>query len=439
MKRALALLALVGCGDDVQVFAEPRTIELSFPSAPNHKLDLLFMIDDSPGGPEIQAPLALSMTAVFDQLRAGGTLPDLHIGVLTSDLGTMGSLDPSQPGPPIGQVGNGGCVAAGDDARLQTFGTTVVDAFVIDEDDGAGGRRRNYQGELSDVVGMIFRGAGGGGCGFEQPLHAIRRALTQASNQGFLRPDAHLGIVILTDEDDCSFRDPALLRAETPDLGPLQSFRCSLEGLVCDEPMDQVGEKNACRAREDSRYVEGIAQTRDALIATKARPSDLSVISIVGLPSVAVELRNPPGGGVGQLALAHSCGTTGPQGLQVADPGVRIAELTKTFEGRGDVLSVCDAETPERFAGLARILKHPVGVICLDSTQLTDSNTERGIQPACELTEIDGTTETRILDFEIVPDAAACPETSDHLRLFVNRTSPASPTAYVRARCETPF
>jgi len=64
MRLVAALLALAGCGDNLPVFAEPRTIELTFPSAPNRKLDLLFMRDDSPGGPEIQIPLAQSRQEV---------------------------------------------------------------------------------------------------------------------------------------------------------------------------------------------------------------------------------------------------------------------------------------------------------------------------------------------------------------------------------------
>ncbi len=77
-------------------------------------------------------------------------------------------------------------------------------------------------------------------------------------------------------------------------------------------------------------------------------------------------------------------------------------------------------------------------MVCVDSTKLTDSSTERGIQPACEVVEIVGEVETRLTDFDITPDLAACPETADHLRLIVRGASTA-PGAYIRARCETPF
>ena len=59
MSRVAALLALAACGDDPRVFAEPNTIDLSFPSTPNRKVDLLLQIDDSNGAPDKQAHFAV--------------------------------------------------------------------------------------------------------------------------------------------------------------------------------------------------------------------------------------------------------------------------------------------------------------------------------------------------------------------------------------------
>ena len=45
--------------------------------------------------------------------------------------------------------------------------------------------------------------------GFEQPLEAMYRALLDPEklNQGFLREDAFLAVIIISDEDDCSTED----------------------------------------------------------------------------------------------------------------------------------------------------------------------------------------------------------------------------------------
>lgn len=439
MTRVAALLVLVGCGDNLPEYAEPKTIDLTFPSVPNRKLDLLFQLDDTGGAPDKLANLARALPDFLAQLRAPtGELPDLRIGIVTSDLGTLGSDVPS-PGPAIGQIGNGGCTGAGREGRLQTFGAAVADVFLVDEQDTAGGRRRNYQGELGDVLGMMIRGAGGGGCGFEQPLHAIRRSLAHPSNAGFLRPEAHLGVIIFADEDDCSFRDPQLMSTDESALGPLQSFRCTRFGVQCDQPMEEVGPKTGCGPREDSPLMEGIEVTRALLKTTKRDPSMLSVAAIIGVPTpVAVELRAPPGGGTPMTALAHSCRFDTGFGEESSDPGVRIAALVREFGGRGVITSICKLDLAPAMLDIGRVLKHPLGVVCLDSTQLTDSSTERGIQPSCELTEIIGDVENRLTDFQITADATACPETADHLRIVVRGTS-TTPGAYVRARCETPY
>jgi hypothetical protein len=446
MLRVAALLALAACGDDVEVFGEPASIEISFPSVANRKLDLLLQIDDSAaGGAEVQLALSQSLPALLDALSSvTGSLPDLHVGLITSDLGTLGSAS-DVPGEAIGQLGSGGCAGSGKNGQLHTYGAGVTDSFLIDEDDGANGRRTNYQGTLLTTLASMIRGAGGGGCGFEQPLHATRRALGHPANQGFVRADAHLAIVLLSDEDDCSFTDPGLVSADTSVLGPLQSFRCTSEGVTCDQPIDEVGVKTGCRPREDSAYLESTETTRTFLTDLRPDPSSLTVAAIVGdLTPFEVQPRSPPGGGTPVLGLANVCSGVAPMALTAMNPGVRTAALARSFGGRGVVTSSCSPDLGPQLREIGRLLKHPLGVVCLDSSHLADSSTEPGIQPACKLTEIADGIETPIracpLDgdcFEIVADAAACAETSNHLRLVVRRSTTPASGAYVRARCAT--
>ena len=57
-------------------------------------------------------------------------------------------------------------------------------------------------------------------------------------NEGFLRPDALLAVVVVTDEDDCSapsdteLFDPSQHMLESP-LGPITSYRCFEFGVLC--------------------------------------------------------------------------------------------------------------------------------------------------------------------------------------------------------------
>ena len=70
------------------------------------------------------------------------------------------------------------------------------------------------------------------GCGFEQQLEAAYTALTTQSgpgmpNEGFLREDSLLAIILVTDEDDCSTNDVEMFNPSRDDLGPL-NVRCAL-------------------------------------------------------------------------------------------------------------------------------------------------------------------------------------------------------------------
>ena len=235
MRAPILLLALTACGDDLPAAPRPGTHVVAqvamLPLVPARDLDLLVVMDDTIGLLEVQQNLRTHLPALFARLAVvDGELPGLHVGVTTSDLGTTGSSDPARPGPTIGQPGNGGCDGLGDDGALQTFGAPITGAFLTDVP-AVGGRARNYEGELAAVVGQQLS-AGGGGCAFEQHLRAMQRALTRPEHAGFLRPEAALAILVVADEDDCSLRDAGLLTADTSQLGPLTSFRCTREGVV---------------------------------------------------------------------------------------------------------------------------------------------------------------------------------------------------------------
>ena len=104
--------------------------------------------------------------------------------------------------------------------------------------DGKGAK--NFTGDLSTVFSCLAS-LGNEGCGFEHQLQSLRAALAASdptsniavSNRGFLRKDAFLGIVILSDEDDCSGEPDATLYKD-PVAGQSGSLRCTLMGHVCD-------------------------------------------------------------------------------------------------------------------------------------------------------------------------------------------------------------
>lgn len=134
------------------------------------------------------------------------------------------------------------------------------DPFIADVIAPDGTRETNYDGTLKEAfqcIGLL----GTEGCGFEQGLESMRRALETVGpvqqNAGFLRDDANLAIIFLTDEDDCSARDPRVfshMPGSDDVLGPLASFRCTEFGVLCDDGTISRGEAtySTCEPRGDS-------------------------------------------------------------------------------------------------------------------------------------------------------------------------------------------
>src|SRR5262245_13748524 len=91
----LTLLGLAVCPDrtNTQVTTEQGRVEHKhIPVTPNRNIDILFLIDDSPSMADKQNNLAQNFPNFINVLNTiEGGLPDVHIGVATSDLGTKGA------------------------------------------------------------------------------------------------------------------------------------------------------------------------------------------------------------------------------------------------------------------------------------------------------------------------------------------------------------
>lgn len=442
VRRLFLLGALAACDpippDPVPPDAPPdvqRVEVVTFKAHQNPQLDLLFVIDDSPSMIDKQVALDRAFPALMAKLAEipGGT-PDLHLGVISTDMGTKGSGVMS-PGPAIGQIGNGGCASTGKGGALLTQNAAVTDAFVKLGRDNS----KNFTGTLPEVFSAMAR-LGAGGCGFEQPLAATRAALDgHAANVGFLRESANLAVVILSDEDDCSAKDPALFGPETAELGPLQSFRCFRFGVECAEETGIVGAKTACRARQASTLVDDIAPYRDFLVGLKGGDARKVMLgAIVGDPApVVVEPRTPPGGGSAQTALAHSCTYDTTAGTAVADPPVRIEALIKSFPGPASMVSVCNNELAPAVDAIGKTINRLVGDGCLTQAipepadclvgDVRDSDPTRLIAiPPC-----DGAAATC---YRLVDDSSAC-TAAPFKRLEITRAAPAADDAWTVMRC----
>src|SRR5512144_2911376 len=113
----------------------------------NPDLDLLLVIDDSPSMLDKQNALTRALPALQSQLAAiPGGVPNLHVGVVTSDMGTSSSGGLA-PAPTIGS-GIGSCSGTGKDGVLQTNGAAIEGAYVTTNRNGA----QNFIGALIDPI-----------------------------------------------------------------------------------------------------------------------------------------------------------------------------------------------------------------------------------------------------------------------------------------------
>src|ERR1700733_5956976 len=197
---------------------------------PTRDVDVLFVIAnyDMPVRASVLDRAYTPFVAALDALPGGR--PDLHVGFVstTVDLGVpdLPLMCPS-PDPD-------------DDGLLQDTPVRSCaapsDRYIVDVADGSG-RATNYAGALDAEMQCISIVGDAGGCPFEAPLEAMKRALdgTQPQNAGFLRDDAVLAVVFVTKQDDCS-ATPALF-ALLGSGAPPDTLPCAEYGYACDQPI----------------------------------------------------------------------------------------------------------------------------------------------------------------------------------------------------------
>ncbi len=395
---------LAGCPDRTISEVNPQQGRVEYKEIPitlNRNLDILFVVDDSPSMLDKQLNIKNNFPKFIEVLNTiQGGLPDVHIGVVSSDVGTKGTQD-AAPGPAIGQIGQGGCSGTGKNGNLQVGGAGSDlqngAVYISDIKQTDGSRLKNYNGDLSAVFGKLAS-LGAGGCGFEQHLFAMRRALeNNPANATFLRPDAFLAVIFIADEDDCSFSKSTLLGPESPSMGPLQSFRCNRFGHTCqvggrnEQEMNSVGTKGQCSPNENSQFLEKVSSFVDFLKKLKGEENKDKVIvaGIMGtIEPYQVELRPPPGGGAPQPAVAHSCSYTGSIGLEVADPPTRIKFLLDQFPNRSTFTTICQQDLSDGLRLIAQLLKAVIGDPCIGGRLAdVDPDTE-GPQYDCSVSDV---------------------------------------------------
>ncbi len=205
----LALLATLGCKSDRNLFDQEGTD--TWPQAPNNEVDILWVIDDSASMAEEQEVLADGFAAFGAQLETSGT--DFHIGVITTSF----DYDQDDRG-----------VLMGDPPFL-----TQLDDFQAEF-----ALRAQVGVEGSDKEK-----------GLEAAAFALHPVMTTdgGPNAGFVRPEAQLLVVVVSDEEDCSDNGalegapPSACYTDAESLEPVTSFIQDLRDLKATDDLAQLG------------------------------------------------------------------------------------------------------------------------------------------------------------------------------------------------------
>ncbi|PRQ05978.1 vWA domain-containing protein [Enhygromyxa salina] len=418
----------------------------------NKKVDVLLVIDNSGSMGDEQANLAANFGPFIERLELAGA--DYRIGITTTDIG----------GPLCGNTANGGelqlssCVdrphtfssaATKEDkfdvACAAQCGLSSADLEIQPTSISADGEAvaRPWIQSFNGVDNLpadvdthaafaCFAPQGISGCGWESPLEATARALTNMQNVdrpefGFLRDDAILAVLIVTDEVDCSF-NPSLKNelfvedtffAEGAE--SVTSAVCWNGGVQCsgESPYDDCWDANlgasgelttdpdASVLRPVSRYVDLL----EGIAATKIGGREVLVSVIAGVPA-------DYSSGAGELIYADSpnpefqrdfgigagCENEVNGELQTAVPPVRLEAFASAFMGAGlaenarNVYSVCEADYTPAILDIVAGIEVELPPACFPACVLDlDASTE-ALEFSCDVTQTAGGAEQDIVE-----------------------------------------
>jgi hypothetical protein len=450
-----SLMAVWACNSptlEAPRVAPTRTVDNVFQETLNRDIDILFMIDDSLS----MAPLLNKLTANFPAFIAvlqglPGGLPNVHIAVVSSDLGAGQWTDIPQcavggdRGEFQDQVGAGTATSG---MPCTTTGLAANQHFISNVNGVA-----NYDTSIgiAKVFGCIAN-LGQGGCGFEHQLQSVVRALgadpafpLPAKNVGFLRPDAYLAVILVTNEDDDSApSDSPLFDTSSVSIsdkyGPLQSYRANEFGHLCNgapppRTMAASFPPGACVPAEEKGLLIPVHTLVSEIKSLKSNPNKIMVAAIAGpadpynvvmvdAPATTSDGKN----GVKWPNIAHSC--TQSSG-EYGDPSIRLQAFIEAFGSNGVFETICAPS----FAPALTVIANTIGQVlkpqCVQGRLADkDGDPSNGVQPDCSVVdhafsndtppqEID-TVVPSCLDapsapkcWKLVDDANNCPSTPD--------------------------
>ncbi len=354
-------------------------------------LDVLFVVDNSASMGAAQARLAAAMDSFVARLDNEGQ--DYRIAVTTTDVGNPWC---SGTTPEAGRFVASSCrsridefealgddvsdIACSDICPYQTI-TLSPTTTAVDPTPTARPWIERIAGETNLPGGVTpaealrcFLPQGVSGCGFEQPLEAMYRAVLRAEldngdEYGFFRDGSERLIVLVTDENDCSF---SLNGGETiflpegdrtfwsdPEALSPTSAVCWNAGVTCtgQSPYDECFAENkdatgaAPVAGEDAvlRPLSRILEELDGLDGPGATSLSIAVIGGVAedypLAGEIIYADDPDPDAQNSFGIGPGCVAAG-FGQVAARPPVRMKEIAEAYEA-GDARNLYSICSPQ--------------------------------------------------------------------------------------------
>jgi hypothetical protein len=316
--------------------AGERTIRQVFESAVDSKLDLLFVIDDSPDSASFASRLAAAYPRMATELQQRQpAISSLHAGFVAASA----SVTPLSRGLECGLAAPSAFLISGDCGAKTNFAGSMEDAFTC---------LPNFGIDLAAPV---------------EPLATLRRTLAGGANggaaagwEGFLRPDATLFIVVVAGQDDAS--------GDAAGLDPVSGFVDFVRGLKTDvsqvvvsligagdcgvadgsppasrlvQFMEAVGADGVCvNSRTDptmalSPIFDMLAHVPDTICLSGVRDGDLATPGVQADCAISDTVMRPDGSSY--TTTLPSCQSSAPPCYSVtADPTICPGALTLTVD-----------------------------------------------------------------------------------------------------------
>jgi hypothetical protein len=411
------VIGWIGCMDREPAPVCPVPTELSESSAMIggfEGVDMLVVVDNSRSMQEEQNILA---TAFFPLVNAlVNPLPDwpyapaddVRVAIVSSDMGLQWGGNPYD-----GDVELDGCNSLGDNGQFETYssGETIdIQHGVIPCDESASQCPTGWtcSATAADQVGTCQAPGGDGtgqacpgmnalwaetpvgpedqpvtnddlafqvaclsalgtdGCGFEQQLQAAAVALHKPSQAEFVREDALLSVLIVSDEEDCSIESDELF--DVPEITNLSTGHVNVACGNHEELLyDPAGYRKTFEAVKGDKVgaavfaaIVGVPPGEGSALSACEGPGD-EIGSCLDQPQMDLDMVEEDGNFYFEAACSRF---EGDELITKARPGRRYVQLAAEFQNLGYMYSICRADWSPAMEDIAQLIAENLAGTC---------------------------------------------------------------------------